>query len=622
MRLILVFFLLLKILSAQDLQTLLDEFKYETSKQIANKTKKESLGHVVSFTQEDLEMMGVKTLKDILKILPKVSMQTNFFGASNLTYAGNPNSISTSMRLYIDDQELSSVQTLSPWLLYANYPMEHISHIEIYYGESTLHLGNEPAKLTIKLHTKRAYTVSGGILRSSISRQNSNSTTAVYGNDIDDTSLLFMLSHSNVNKYAHLSLKKDEYKLSAGFTKVQKENYLGLAYDLEPDYSKSEYDQYFLEFSKAFNEDLGKVYFSFNQTEKNSTEINQEGILLASEVDFNTFNLPKELDEDLTFRKYDFGLTNIFDFKNYSLYLGGAIKHKEYDINRRDITYFDDTTKSDVKYSNLKSETIYSILSEHSYKLNDSNILIANLKYDKYIKDNGFKNFDFLTSRLGYISALNENYSLKLFLTNTFTPPSMFEIDFASKQKKDLKNENKNIATFEIEYEDEIQNLSLFLNYLEIKDMIVFDSNEIGYINYNEKEFNATGFSLNYERYFNKFNKIHFNYYGYINSIEKYGSPKMGGSIKAYQKFGDFNFYEQLIYKQKYKYNDKLKIDDSFNLSLGLAYNLDKNLQIDFKANNLLDDDMDVVFVDYANNSFKTMSNSNRSYTASLKWVF
>lgn len=40
MRLILVFFLLLKILSAQDLQTLLDEFKYETSKQIANKTKK------------------------------------------------------------------------------------------------------------------------------------------------------------------------------------------------------------------------------------------------------------------------------------------------------------------------------------------------------------------------------------------------------------------------------------------------------------------------------------------------------------------------------------------------------------------------------------------------------
>lgn len=188
--------------------------------------------------------------------------------------------------------------------------------------------------------------------------------------------------------------------------------------------------------------------------------------------------------------------------------------------------------------------------------------------------------------------------------------------------KKDLKNENKNIATFEIEYEDEIQNLSLFLNYLEIKDMIVFDSNEIGYINYNEKDFNATGFSLNYERYFNKFNKIHFNYYGYINSIEKYGSPKMGGSIKAYQKFGDFNFYEQLIYKQKYKYNDKLKIDDSFNLSFGLAYNLDKNLQIDFKANNLLDDDMDVVFVDYANNSFKTMSNSNRSYTASLKWVF
>ena len=115
MKFFFVFLISTKILFCQDLQFLLDNYKLETSNLISEKTKKESLGHLVTFTQQDLEMMNANVLKDVLKTLPKISMQTNIFGISNLTYAGNPNSTSTSMRVYIDDQEVSSVQTLSPW---------------------------------------------------------------------------------------------------------------------------------------------------------------------------------------------------------------------------------------------------------------------------------------------------------------------------------------------------------------------------------------------------------------------------------------------------------------------------------------------------------------------------
>ncbi len=641
MRFILVFFLFMKILFSQDLQTLLDEYKIETSKQIAKKTKKESLGHIITFTQQDLEMMQVRVLKDILKILPKASMQTNFYGASNLTYAGNPNSISTSMRVYIDDQEVSSVESLSPWLLYADYPMEHISHIEAYYGESTLQLGNEPAKLTLKLYTKNPYTISGGILRSSISSYNSYSNTIVWANEIEDSSLIFMLNSTNIdnktnflkngsvsndskNQYGYMAYRKDDYKISGGFAKIKKDNFLSLALDSVLDEGQSEFEQHYLEFSKKFNNELGKIYFSYSQTEKKSHEKNDEGILLASIIDFSSLNttMPKEVNEDLSYKKYDFGISNIFEVDDYSLFLGAAVKHKSYDLKSRDIVYLDNSTQSDVRLSNLKKETIFSILSEHAYSLNDSNILIANIKYDKYKKNDDLKDFEFFTSRLGYISSINENLNLKLFLTKTFTPPSMFEIDFATKNNKDLKREDKDIATFEIGYEGEDQNISLFLNYLEIENMIVLDLTQAGYINYNEKDFNATGFSLNYEKYFNSSNKIHLNYYSYINSIKNYRSPKSGGSIKVYQKLGKFNFYEELIYKENYNYDKKLKIKDSYNLSLGLEYKISKDLQVSLKANNILDDDMDVVHTNYSDLSQFTQSNSTRTYNASLKWTF
>lgn len=640
MKFFLVFLIFTKILFSQDLQLLLDKYKLATSNLISEKTKKESLGHIVTYTQQDLEMMNATVLKDVLKTLPKISMQTNFYGVSNLTYAGNPNSTSTSMRVYIDDQEVSSVQTLSPWLMFADYPLEHISHIEAYYGESTLLLGNEPAKLTVKLYTKKPYTINGSILKNSISSFGSYSSSIVVANELEESSLLLMLNSSKIdkptfklnngavennskNEYGYFAYRKDDYKLSGGFAQLKKDNFISLSTDSVLDSSQSSNKEYFLELAKSFNDSNGKIYLSFNQSTKKSFDKNEEGILLAPIIDFTSLNttMPKEVNENLTLKKYDLGISNIFEFNDYSLFLAGAVKHKSYKTNSRDVVYLDNSTQSNVSLSNIKQETIYTLSSEHSYYLNDSNILIGNLKYDKYIKNNEFKDINFLTSRIGYISSINEKLNLKFFATKTFTPPSMMEIDYATKEDKDLKNEDKDILTFEVNYGDEEEKISLFLNYLNIKDMIILDTNKAGYINYNGN-FDAKGFSLSYKKYFTPNNKIDLNYYSYINSINNYRSPRSGGTIRAYQIFHDFNFYEELIYKQKYKYDKQLKVKDSFNLSLGLNYKITRDLELNLKANNILDDDMDVVYTNFTDMSLFKLSNSTRSYTASIKWTF
>lgn len=640
MKFFIVFLLFTKILFSQDLQFLLDKYKLETSNLISERTKKESLGHLVTFTQQDLEMMNANLLKDVLKTLPKISMQTNIFGIPNLTYAGNPNSTSTSMRVYIDDQEVSSVQTLSPWLLFADYPLDHISHIDIYYGESTVLLGNEPAKLTVKLYTKNPYTINGGALKNSLSSFGSRSTSMVFADEFENSSLLFMINSSKIDnptinlkngsiqndsrkEYGYFAYRKNDYKISGGFATIEKDDFISLAADTVLDSSKSNHREYFVEIARNFNNSNGKTYLSYNHSDKESFQKNEEGLLIVPIIDFDSLNstMPKQLDEDLNFRKYDVGISNIFEFDESSLFLAGAIKHKEYEIDTRNVVYLDGSTQNDVKLSDLKQETIYTLLSEYSYFFNDSNILITNLKHDTYKKNSDFKDINFLTSRIGYISLLEEDLSLKLFGTKTFTPPSMFEIDFATKENKDLKNENKNIATFEIKYGDKKENISLFLNYLEIKNMILLDIDKAGYVNYHN-DFNATGFSLSYEKYFDSHNKIDLNYYSYVNSSSKYGSPRTGGTIKTYQMVDDFSFYEELIYKQRYTYNKNLEIKDSFNLSLGINYKISKDLELIFKANNILDDDMDVVYTNYSDMSLFTLPNSTRTYTSTIKWTF
>lgn len=640
MKFFLVLLFTIKILFAEDLQSLLDDYELAASNEIAKKTKKESLGHLITYTQQDLNMMNAKVLKDILKTLPKISMQTNFLGSSNLTYAGNPNSISTSMRVYINDQEVSSVDTLSPWLLFADYPLDHISHIEFYYGESTVQLGNEPAKLTAKLYTKKPYTVSGGIVRSSYSTRDSNSQSFVYADEFKDSSLLVMLNSTKVNnpiyfmnneaiknnsnnQYGYFTFKKNNYNLSGGFSQIKKDDFLSLAFDATPDYSKTTREEKYIEISKNFNNSDGKIYLSYNQSDKDSLTKNEDGILLIPIIDLSNIpsTIPKYINADLTYKKYDFGISNKFNKNNHSLFLAAAIKHKESKVNHVNIIYLNDTINNNTNITRIKNETIYSILSEYSYYINDSNLLITNFKYDNYQKTGTVHSFDFITPRIGYISTLNKNVSIKFFATKTFTPPSMFELNFASKQYNDLNNEEKDIYTFETAYEDDKQNFSLFLNYLKIRDMIILDYYKAGYVNY-DGNFIAKGFSLRYKRHINHNNKFDINYYSYINSAKTYGSPRTGGTFKAYQMYGDFSFYEEVIYKQGYEYSNKLKIKDSYNLSLGLKYQASKNLEFDFKANNILDDDMNVVHTNYADSSLFTIPNSTRSYTVSIKWTF
>lgn len=639
-----VFSILLNAKEADDITELLDN--YQVVAETHTKTKKESLGHVVVYTQQDLKMMQAHKLRDVLKILPGLSVQTNLFGVSNLTYAGNPNGVSTSMRVYINNHELSSLQTLSPWLIYENYPLDHINHIEVYWGESSLSLGNEPATLTIKLYTKNPKRLNSNTLKTSLDTKESLnmslSTGYEYGNDV---TLLAMINSANQNNpatyyngndikndneriFAYASLGIDDFIVDVGYAKLEKDTFLGLAKDISPDSGEIESQDYFLSVTKYFNNSDGKIYFAVDRNERKFKEINAEGSFVLPVIDMTNAlsTIPKSYTEDLTFTKYDFSLSKKFNINSHEIFLSSSLKYKDYEVNQRELISLNNSTIAN-NFNGIKNESIVSLMAGDNYYFNSENVLIFDLKYDKYKKSGNFESFSEISNRVGFVSTLNKNFGVKAFVIKSFMPPSMYEIDFADNGNKDLKAESKKTYSIEGVYEDDKNRLSLFLNKFEIQNSIVLGDmaqGKLGFVNSDTKN-NGRGISIDYTRKFDAQNKLNFVLYKLKNNQDIYQSPKEGAILKAFQNLDNFGFYEEVVFKNGYKYNNIIDVDKSYNLSLGVNYEFSKDLIFSLKGENLLDDDMDIVYVDRSdlqNIKYKTISNSDRRISATLKWVF
>jgi len=78
--------------------------------------------------------MQAYTLSDVLRTLKLNQNLVNRFGVENMTNPGVYPGTPTSFRLYINNQEVSSVHTDNPFFMFDNYPLDHIDHIEIYIG--------------------------------------------------------------------------------------------------------------------------------------------------------------------------------------------------------------------------------------------------------------------------------------------------------------------------------------------------------------------------------------------------------------------------------------------------------------------------------------------------------
>ena len=634
MKLIILFFLLFfTFLSADTLESLLDD--YETTSKNSLKTVDEKMGHVLIYSQKDIELMQYNKLSDILKELPLFTLNKNRFGVYNPSLAGSKTATSGFFRFFINDHEISSAYTKTPFLIWGDLPLDFIDHVEVYYGESSFALGNDSGIYFIRLYTKSPLKENGAQLTSSVSANSTNSNGFTYSSQLnkdwsyllyanntkikDDSTYKGKELHNNSHRrYVYLDLENDSTSINLAYTDVKKDNYMGQSKDVVPNSGELLSQDYFFDVTKYFLPDNSiKANFSIGKQVREYHEINDEKISLIP------FNMPPNLypnitqiDERLEFTKKNAYISKSFEYKKNSILAAFSIEEKNYRVKNRTIVNAG-TLKDIGPLNDFDKEIVRSFLIQDDYKAKDDLILIANAKIDQYKRSGLVSDNTYNLYRVGAIYTPFENFGLKSFYTKTVVPQLFSNIDFALPTKKNLKDQKYNIFTIEGVFTTENSKFGLTYDHVKIEDFIYLAS--VGFVNV-DHTIKTEGLIFDYEYIFSEQNKFKLNYY--LTSLsETANNSQRGGYAKYMGRYGKFEYFTSLNYKSAFNYTS-VHVPSAFDLSLGGTYNITKDLSLSLKGENLLDKSTQSLNVDGTTSKVFASKDYERNVTMTLKWVF
>jgi iron complex outermembrane receptor protein len=620
---------------------------YKLSSELSYKTRNETIGHISVISADDIKRLQAYKLSDVLKSIKMFNYMDNIYGVHNLSLLTATNSVSSAVRMYINDHEVSSVYTLSPFLVWDDLPLDFVSHIEVYYGEGSLSLGHESGTTIIKIYTKQPSKENGGFLRNSISFNNEYQTSIMYGlNTFNEWSYMVFANTSQLkhkdyidgqqvsknkdNEYAYINIQKENFNIDFGYGYTKKDPFVSLATDIKPDNGYTYSQDYYLNLTKVFDDGV-KCNIGFDQNEREFELSNNEGIMMLPVINpSNMFTIattmPKYYQEDLTFKKYYASLSKEFSVDNHKFLAALTYKQKTYDTNSRSyigMVFNNPSSTNKELLSSLSKEEVSSVMLEDLYRLNESNYLIANARFDYYQRDGGYKNLKEKMFRVGHIWEMNENFGTKAFISHTYFAPSFYNIDFASKAKtnngRELQSEPVKYYSLEAILADDTNRLSAMYIHLEIDKYFTIDDTSYGFYNSNDMVV-GDGLLIEYEKTFENSDKFYINY-GIVNSSLGVYSSKNSLAMRYLGTFEEFDYFGELIYKSGYKLQ-RIDIKDGYDVNIGATYNISKDLSLSLKGENIFAKGIKIPYKNYATGEYKALKNNSPKTILTMKWNF
>jgi outer membrane cobalamin receptor len=600
---ILVLLLLSHLLYGEDIDALLDAYQKTNEKSLQKVDEK--LGHVFIYSQDEIQKMQYHKLGEILKELPHVNFNQNRFGIPSLSLAGTKTTVSGFFRFFINDQEISSMHTQSPFLTWGDLPLDFIESVEIYYGDSSFSLGNETGIYFIRIYTKEAYKQSGTELIARLFSKGSNAQSLMHAQTLENGwSYFAFVNRESVNEtrdyktnplrndskreYAYLDLSDERSSIQLGYAGVKKENYMGLALDVKSDAGGIEAEDIFVNVAHDFLDDRSlKTRISLSQYDRNYKELNQEGIGMLPLVAHPYDTTLQHFSEDLRFTKLNVYGAKTFQAEKNKFLVALNFSEKKYKVKSRRSNHIELAAQ---QFHSFDKESVYSLLLQEEYRYNDAVQLVANAKIDRYERSGFLKDSTESLFRAGVIYTPYKSFGIKSFYTHTYIPPTFYNIDFAQKQNIDLKSHKYRTFTLEGVYSNERSKLSIIYNHVRIDDFMYLTP--VGFINI-PHTVTTQGLTLGYEYLFSENYRLKFNYFANKLS-EQANNSKEGGYIKFMGAYEDLSYFSSLIYRKGYAYDDPSKniyvgVADAFDFSLGMRYNFSEDISLSIKGENLFE---------------------------------
>jgi len=622
------------VLFSNPLNNLLDQYQQTSEKSL--QTVDEKLGHVVVYSQKEIRLMQYETLNDILKELPLINLNKNRYGFDTPGLSGTKTTVSGFFRFFINDYEVSSVHTQSATLTWGSVPLDFIDYVEVYYGDSSFGLGNETGVYFIRMYTKSAKKENATHI-STIFSKNANSQSITQSQNFkNDWSYLLFANNTNENSsisyknknfhndadknFVYIDISNDTTNINIGYANVKTDSFVGFSSNASSDDGEMESEDFFINLNKYFLDDKSlKMSVSLDLNYRKYHEVDDDGLFVIPLVDLSNISstMPIQYKEDILFTKVNANISKNFKHKDNEFITAFSVKNKIYKVKNRESINSLGESNSHGSFSTYDKETIYSLLFQNDYQVSKKLFFIVNAKAEKYIRSGYLENLNETLFRVGTIYTPFESFGLKTFYTQTYIPPTFYNIDLVNKSNKYLESQKYDIFTLEGVYTTQKSKFSMIYDKVSIKDFIYFTP--VGFINIDHKiETESVIFNYNY----NLDNSHTFNFNYYVTKLsEDINNSNKGGTLKFMGSYDNFEYFTSLNYRNSYKY-ENVYVKDSFDLSLGTTYYYSRDLSFSVKAENILDKSTQSLYAEGLSSNYFALDNDDRKVTASIRWVF
>ena len=569
----------------------------KTKTDLSQKTKLENGGISYIYTREDIRRMQAHNLKDILKSTYPIGYSENSYGYADSYTTGNSIPfVSSSIKIYIDNQEITTGLYGSGFILYGNMDIDFVDHIEVYNGNPTFEYSSEPAFTIIKLYSKTAQkdggskiALGGGsygakYLNIYNSKEMKNSWSYfTYGSINDDKKKRYKhynstISRDSQNTHLFGSLYKNNHKILLDIIHEKKDAFIGTGVFATPSVNKHDNKYFHIGYDTQYkNLSFLASYEQLNST-TNFQDANKDSIILVNTI--RSLNIPYAISSDTSSQVYTLGTKYHLTFENNRLLIGSTYRVKHFKFNR---VIINDTPHPQSKND---KQTIATIFLENQYSISKNSIFTSGIMSTQVKNNYSVQNDDLLSYRLGY------TYTNKQWVSKTIVSHLEFSLDpylvnnslYLLHPTKKLDKEQQSIYMQNIKYQKNNYFHEVILSYLKAKNRLMQDSTT-GLLDPYPHTIKLTSLLYRFKMDYRSDDSIEFTIGGnkiknipIVNSMNQYSA-----TLRNFNSYKKFDFFNEILY-----YRDDIRKKDYFDYSLGVIYHQSDDLSISLKGTNLL----------------------------------
>ena len=566
----------------ESMDDLLDTYAHNSD--LSKKTRLQNAGNVTVYTREELEKMQARNLKDIFKTLPTLNYAENRWGLSDPVYIAHTLPFnSNAIRIYIDNQEVSSASYGSGLFYLGNIDIGFVDHIEVYTLNPSFEYSTEPARYLIKLYSKVAERDRGAEVKVSNGSYGFNQESFQYAGTTDELSYYTYISRMDDKRKRYYSfghplsrdqeryflfgtLSNKDHLLQIQAIKNDEDMFLGLSSDGRTFNAGNESEYYHIGYEyRAIKDFTLKLVW---ETGAFSGEFLNDYETLKLTTSDKIFTMDTQY-------RYN-------QIANNELMLGVKFRYKHFTVDKMEF--------AEVEYpkADYDTQTIYSAYLEDHYALNENWLLTLGIQFSHVGNNDIVEDQNVWMARLGLIYS-DEYWAVKTFIHRSafLVEPYRYNTTATIHVLGSLEPEVIKNITQEVRYKNDEHTFRVVAGYNRIENENihraagkVLNSDITGYIHFLQLEY-AYKFDIHNSLSTN-FSYKHMKDMHDDETTEDYDEYK--GVVRLLNRYKKFDFYNEFIYN-----HNTIMQKNYLDYSVGVTYRYNENLIFSLKGENLFD---------------------------------